>query len=379
MSVRHSAPDDATSPAPEVAHLRWPPGAFYWAIVDLTPLGRSVGTMSLRASRTGASPKVHRQIGYLLEPSLPVPLEQLHWSFTPLGDRQVLCCAVDRGRLEPLIRDHAALETLTPSATPALPIDLDRPIDCEALNLLTGPFEPSRIAKVRRMIVWQASLLIVLGIAGVGLGFGVRASAIENAIMTLERTRTARIVAALDDGESDLSRPSSPLPPELRLLAELRRLERASGGSTSANRRSDDAAPALAALLAAWPEPSQASFESLVVSSESIVVQGVAPEPAEAQRVSDALAGLRGWRLLQPQLRGLRDSVAFTIELRRAAVGPADGAAGGPADEPAARDAPGVTSESGRAPPSIETATPFPPPQAPARPSAALRAPGASR
>ena len=84
-------------------HLQWPVERFYWAVIDASVLS------------SGWRPR-REQLGFLFEPFVPQPLEELHVVYEPLADRRYLACAVDRAELQQELA--AEIVTLTPMALP---------------------------------------------------------------------------------------------------------------------------------------------------------------------------------------------------------------------------------------------------------------------
>jgi hypothetical protein len=283
---------------------RWPAERFYWATIDATPLGRA------------AAAPTRAQLAFLMEPVLPVPLEQVHCEFVRIGPRRFVGCAADRERLEVLRHDRPDLELLLPEAAPEpirAALEVAGHADAiERLNLLGGAFEPPAIRGLRRRAGIELVALAALLLLGLIVGVSLRRGAYADAASAADERRRALIVAALGPGDRD------GLPPELRLLAELRRLEQRAGAAGAAMAAMPrDASPVLAAVLAAWPEGVDATFESLLVADEAVSLRGLAVDAATAQRISQALSTIDGWRLEQPQFRTSRQRVSFAIDLRR--------------------------------------------------------------
>lgn len=281
------------SSAPIERHVRWPPERFYWAVLDASIL-----------------PKPGRirpqQLGFLLEPLVPQPLEELHAIFEALPDRRYLACALDRARLEAGL--GPSVESLTPSALPPFVRD---GIEAERLNLLTGPFTPEVVRRVERRRVHAAVLVGLALVLSISAGLDRRASAAGRA--------EARAGAREERLYREILGPSAAgaaLPLPLLLESELRSLRqtRAAGVDVSAPA---DAARVLGELLGAWPKSLPVETDSIRVTPESIHVQGSLPTSGQAQELATAVSVLEGWVLRHPTIRAQASSVRATIQLTR--------------------------------------------------------------
>jgi hypothetical protein len=277
-------------------HVRWPCERFYWSILDtsLIPAGEKATDERLR---------------YLLEPDLPIPLDDVHAVFVRVSGipSRVVTCAVSK---EILRRDVPARSlTLGPSDAPAFVRDaVGKGFDSARLNVLVGEFEPVAVRLWRQLTTFAA-------LAFVALAFALT-------IVGIER----RVVAARDDGENFRSRhdslvtsalgpppPGNVLPPELRLAAELRALHQTRHQSDAVP-SSVDAADRLVDLLSHWPHDVPTRTESIVVSDTAIHVRGLVSENDAAQRLVTATSALAGLRMSFPSVQAAPDGVRFGLE-----------------------------------------------------------------
>ena len=289
--------------ADRALRLRWPAERFYWAVLDASAL--SGATM-----RPGL---FSRQLGYLFEGVLPgMTIEQVHAVYQPLpggdGQRQYLACGLARDVIENTVAAEAL--TLSPASVPSF---VGADVEPDGFNLLTGSFLPAAIRALQRR--WLLSLGVIgaicVALLVVGLELRVRATRVQ--IDRVSAARDAAFVEAL--GSQALA--SGVLPPELRLITELRLL--------SQTRQADpalvdvaDGSRTLAALLAQWPADVRTATESISIAPDSITIRAQVPTMADAQRLADALRDLVGWQLVQPQSEARRDHVIVTLHLKAA-------------------------------------------------------------
>ncbi|MCC6910312.1 MAG: hypothetical protein IT430_20450 [Phycisphaerales bacterium] len=283
--------------APE--HLVWPAERFFWGVLDTSAL----------PSRLGRSRPDPKQLGFLFEEMLPCPIEDVQAVYLPQPGRRFIACGILRTQLEQL---PAATLTLAPQCAPSDIIG-DAPLDCRQINLLTGPFEPAPLRRLRRaarrdLIAIAALLLLVLW-----LGAQRRITALDAARANLDEMRGGVYSSLLD-----ASAPPSSQPPALRLLAELRQL-RATRAERSTSLPQPESARSLEALLRQWPGDQPVRTESISITSSAITVIGVLPTPEQAQRFAGAFEALPGWQARQPQVDSTGDGVRLTLRWRRAA------------------------------------------------------------
>jgi len=281
--------------------VRWPEEQFYWALLD--------------ARQLGVAPTV-RQLGYLLESDLPVPLETVHAAFVKLSDGRHVACAAPIEAVRS-VRDGGA-RTFGPDSVPAF---VDAPVDPRRLNLLHGRFTAPA---VRRMELAAHAVLLasVVAIAAVLVaGLRARVGAEAAAATATESMRRDVLASVLGDAGRG---PTA----DLLLTTELSRL-RATRRALTADMRATlpDATVRLGDLLAAWPTDVHLLTESLSVRETGIAVVGGVASTDDAQRVADAMTAFArgaspGWRLDQPRFETRRDGIVVTLRLRPEATAP---------------------------------------------------------
>ena len=107
----------------------------YWAVLDARPLGR---TRIAPAER-----------GYLFEPFIPLPIEEVQAAYLPLADGRVVACGFERVRLDAMARD--GLLSLSPDLVPDFVLrEAGCAVDPMSFDFLSGDFEP---VEVRRCVV----------------------------------------------------------------------------------------------------------------------------------------------------------------------------------------------------------------------------------
>src|SRR5690606_35503319 len=140
--------------------------------------------------------------------------------------------------------------TLHPAAAPNFITDEVEPPPLDRLNLLTGAFEPPALARRRRRRAAEAVTAIVLLTATLALGMQRRIDTAHISAAAADSARLAMLADILPPGGAPGAGRSQA--PELRLVAELRRLHRTREAPAGDLAPPDAAAP-LADLLAAWP------------------------------------------------------------------------------------------------------------------------------
>jgi hypothetical protein len=266
--------------------------SLYWALLDTSCLPRRM------ASRRPSD----RQLGYLFEPLLPVPLESIYAAYIRLPNGKALACGAEAQILRDVLASGAT--SLTPETLP--PFLADIPVDPSRINLLTGAFEPHtrRAGRRRRTFHGAAAILLTALLLLVGLE---------------RRTAVARAEAreAEDASTSLISRvlpEPSPQPAEIRLVAELRRLRQTRGPASAAG---DDASESLAALLSRWPRTFDGRVESLIVTPAALTVTLSVADHARADQLIAAVSPIPGWGAEQPQVRAERDLVRISLRFSR--------------------------------------------------------------
>ena len=274
--------------------LRWPRERFYWGVLDASILPRR--------------PDAER-LGYLFEPLIPQPFDELQAVYHPLPNRRYIACAITRAALADLA---PAAVTLAPDALPDFVGDeIKARVDPARLNVLTGEFTPPAVRRARARLRMTASAVALLACGIAGLGFERRASAAQ--------ARSEALALWIEDVQRQVLGPQaalSPLPLPLQLEAELRGLRR-SRSEPEAVALPPDAAHDLVALLSRWPKELEVETDSVHVTDRSLHVQARFSESGDAQKLADALVDLPGWRLAQPSIQALEDGVRATIEFQR--------------------------------------------------------------
>jgi hypothetical protein len=274
-------------------HRELPASRFYWGTVDASALPRGVG-------------RDDERLGFLLEPLLPQPLDELKVVFQPLGERRFLACAMPRDRLHE--EGGADALTLSPQDIPDF---VGGGVDPASLNLLVGELTPEPVRRLRRR---HALLLAALSVASallIGIGFEARASQLVNLEAQRDDEAERIVELVVPSGGSP-----SALPPSLRLEAELRVLERTRRSPAGSGVQVDSVAD-LSGLLSAWPEGLGIETESIHVNADSMIVQGVVPESDHAQQLATAMEALAGWRARPPTIRSSGSSLRATLHLDR--------------------------------------------------------------
>jgi len=275
-------------------HLRWPADRLYWAVLDTT------GLPPARSRRAR-----ERQLGYVLERFIPLPLERVYAAYRRLDDHRVLACAAERDLLADLDPDAV---TLTPESIPSF---IEEPVDPDSFNLLTGQFEPRivKAARARWRFELAAAVLLVALIGTLGL--------VRRADWHGRRAADAAIVIG-DLYDRVLDPGPSVLPASLRLTTELRRLSQ-TRTSPAAATMPRDAGAALGAVLSLWPADLEARTESIVVAESQITITSILDTNEQVQALADLLGRAEGWTIAQPTFHENRGRVRGIICLTRAA------------------------------------------------------------
>lgn len=270
----------------------------FWAVLDVRPLGR---TRIAPAER-----------GYLFEPFIPLPIEEVQAAYLPLADGRVVACGFERVRLDAMARD--GLLSLSPDLVPDFVLrEAGCAVDPMSFDFLSGDFEPVEVRRVHRR--WAVSAAVLLALVGVVATVGVwrRGDAYARAAQAVDERRTELLRAAYR-AEGGGGRADSGLPLDLKLVAELRRLRQ--------TRASDapvlvDAAPVLAAAVAAWPADVEARCDGVVVREGAVVVRGVAKDADAVAQVEDAYRAIPGWAIDGgAQFTATERGANFTLTLR---------------------------------------------------------------
>ena len=270
-------------------HVQWPAERFYWAVLDASVLPRG------RRRR--------EQLGFLFEPWVPQPLDELHAVYEALGDGRYLACAVDRAELEQL---EANIETLTPSALPPF---VDDKLEPCRLNLLTGQFTPPPVRRLERRWAQAAVMIVLVLVLLVTVGLGRRAGAVERReqLISAQEEDVYRVV---------LGQAMGVLPLPLQLEAKLRSLRQTRTPKLQ-GLEPFDAALVLGELLERWPDVLAVETDSIHITPDSIHLQCTLKSTAQVQQLASAVGELPGWKLLQPTIRSQLDTVRATVQLQR--------------------------------------------------------------
>lgn len=270
------------------ADRSWPASHFYWAVLD--------GSIFPGRRRPTSD-----QLGYLFEPLVPQPFEELHAVYHPLGNRRYLACAAPSQALQEL-SDNAL--SLTPESLPAF---VSEAVDPAGINLLSGPHTPPRIRReaARRWRLATALILLCTLVLVAGLERRVR-SADDRRVAS-----EAAIAGVYADVLAGVPAPPG-LPLSALMQAEWRTLKATrSGTSNVADER--DAAVTLSLLLDRWPENLELQPESVHVNPNSIHIRGQVSDTREVMRLQDALEDFDGWRLATPSVR--RSGTGWNVNL----------------------------------------------------------------
>lgn len=279
-----------------------PPDELYWAVLEADALG-GVSASEKARMVSGRSAALEA----LLAPKLPVEVGEVHVVYAMLTDGRVLACAVPHTAME--VRRTPELLAIRPAALPE-GLVLDEGSYAASLNFLVGPYEPRPIRNARRQTgligvgaIVLATALAVFGIERRGAAHHSDEAAAQKATETILR-QVLGAGAGFGGGAAQLE-------------AELQRLRQTRMRPAS---EQDDAPRALAALLQAWPRGEDAPHvrtEALSVGRGAIVLGVTADDRAAAVAISEALRGVKGWTLLQPQMSAADDKTgSVRLQLR---------------------------------------------------------------
>ncbi len=264
-----------------VRHHEIDPRELFWAVLDGSLVTRNAGV-----SRD-------EQLRSLFESKLPVPLESVHCAFIDSDGDGVLAVAAPHELLEALCATAPWTTSAAPRGWPPPVVDRlgdDGLPPPSALNLLTGPYEPADVRRLRRHArLWIASTVAVLmGLIGLG-GEWRRASTLEQS-HAIDSARVAVLEHVLP-ARADSSR--NPQPPELRLQIALRELamtRRAPAGGNPAPRPLNSAPPmVLGSVLAAWPPDLEIRLQTLELVEDRLTL---AVETQDAETLQHLLVAL---------------------------------------------------------------------------------------
>lgn len=281
-------------------HIRWPADRFYWAQIDASVLPK---TLVHRGPDT-------KRLGFLFEAVLPVSIDRVQACYVPLGGRHYLACGVDHERLATDLPRNAL--TLSPDSIPA-GIAGDREIDARSINLLTGAHEPAPVRRERRRYTIESAALAALVVLALVLGMERRIDALDRGVETIRQRRHSIHTELYGPGAA-----ASVQPPSVRLLAELRHLERTHHEATTSSAVEPPRADAtLTSLLSAWPRAHPVRTESISVTPTSITLIGLLPDADGAQAFISAFPAPPEWDANQPQIGAVGDGVRLTWRWQR--------------------------------------------------------------
>lgn len=264
-------------------HERWPAGRFYWSVLE--------APASIRAGPLPAGLLV------LLEEDVPLEGEALHAVCAPMGQGRMAVCAAPRSLLEAL---PPGTLSLCPEQIPGC---LGGAVEPASFNLLVGKLEPPplRRAKARRRLLLAAAVLACSALLSLGL---LRRARHDEAIALARASATAAAMT-----QASVS--------ELTLPRELEALRRAASAQKLRPSSAPDAAPALAALLGAWPAQVPSRPQSVLIDGASASIElSVEGDPSPFLR---AFRAPRGWTLAEPRLNTAGSLTRLSLTLRRSA------------------------------------------------------------
>ena len=250
---------------------------------------------------------------YAFERVLPVPVESLHVVSATLDDGRTVLAGLAPDALRAHLAGSAALWSCCPAGLPPHLIAAQIPESvCSQLNLLVGPFEPARRRALRRGAVMIALGLGLLILVLLVVGVERRARHAAEQVRSL-RSQVRDLL--------DRHLPSTPgvnLPPEARLIQELRLVEAGERRGVDALSTARVAASA-DAVMARWPKDLRLQVETLTLTTDRITVRGNAPSGEDAQRLLEALQdlddGQRRWRGETPVVQRQGEAFTFVISL----------------------------------------------------------------
>ncbi len=285
------------APNHSLRHVVWPADRFYWAVLD----------GSLVPKRLWHRRPDEEALGYLFEAELPVPIDCVHAIYVPVKGNRFIACGIEHDHL---VESAELCEVLTLSPQ-AFPPDLFSDDDAAvgSFNLLTGRHEPESVGRERRRLSIESAAAIVL--IAIVVAFGA-----ERQIGAWNRAAAETVAARLavfDDLYPPQSTTPSSQPPALRLLAELRQLERTRGTAAQPiDSEGRQAGRLLARLLRQWPAQQPIMTESLSVTPESITLVGLLPTAPAAQGFVSAFEFPPEWEARQPQISAVTNGVRLT-------------------------------------------------------------------
>lgn len=268
-----------------------PADRLYWAVLDLPP-GLPAGTQILKHTE---------ELDQALVEFLSVPIETVKTAYMALDDARVLAVALPREQLAELTGGDTMV--VAPEALPQHLQDVSTAgVPSSGLNLLWGDLEAKPVVAAKRHAVLTAAAVIILLTAVALLGLERRTAALQAATVGERSTAAATL--------NELYHKSSVEAGTAALDQELSRLVRTRAHSAAPPA---DAADALQLVLTAWPRPADAGTkeadrrpprlrtESLTVTPGNLNLTVAIESREQAAPLSEALSGIAGWKLFQPQ------------------------------------------------------------------------------
>ena len=295
-------------------HITIPPTELYWGVIE-TSKQPPIAFGSLRTTERD------RRLGFQFEDVLPLPIEELHAVYSPLGQGRYAACGIPRNRIAELRSSGAS--SVKPEALPEPMLELDVKLDARDFELLTGEFLPIRIE--RRNIRVKLEIAALIGFTAVlcSLGLQSRAADARNAEALVAARTADRYAAALGPAPA-----GSTQRPAARLLSELRLLQqtRLDDGEITEVEQSSDPSEQLASLLAAWPGSIRPRVEQLTVADETIALTVSLRSESDVEALLAALGTLPGWSINRsdiqrvPARRDQEESFRARITFERVAT-----------------------------------------------------------
>jgi len=276
----------------DTAHIRWPADRFYWAIVNRLP----AGVHGRGRARDDA-------VRFLFEHVTPVPVEDLAIAVQRIGNGSNgpwIVCGVERVRLAGAV---------TPSTVSLTPVDIPAflsealHVNPQNLNVLTGMDAPPAVRRVVGITKKVCMFGFICGAALLATGFELRTA-------HLSSLRDEVSVAQEQMIETVFGDTASQLPPELRLTAEIRALDRA-----PVTVRDTDAARTMEAMFAYWPSQPSLRVYHLTVTAQMIAIEAHCDNVQSAQDLVTSLRGMPGWRAESPSIQNREDGTRLTLTM----------------------------------------------------------------
>lgn len=260
-------------------HIEIPASQCYWALLTLP---RGADTTSRR----------HRSesLRHMFQTALPLPIEDVHVTLTPLSDGTHLACGIDRGLLASLVASQP--DSLGPASPPAGLCD-GAALPAPRINLLHGEFTPARsIARAsRRRVTLTACAIALCALVSIGA---------ERRRATLLRQQAAH-TAALEQLAREHGATATTLSPMMSLTAELRRLQ-ASAAQVQPGAIPRNAALDLAGVLSRWPDNAAPTADSIRVEGGVIALGVRDATPNGISELLNQLGADGDWSAEQPHI-----------------------------------------------------------------------------